>query len=279
MEEDEEDDEEEITPAVVPGFFGESQLPGSQGAGPDPTDQKPSSLRWDPATGRARLSLRAAVRNHTPNEDWSLSALREYALTRRFVLLSRVPPKEGQPGAPTSEEIDQAAQDVFTLRATALTARWRRARVQAQRQREELAAAADDDEEEEEDDDDDDDDPEARLDMEDDEEAEAAWKTAKVQELRRQIIARWAEICQMLLLILTVTRFLLTFAPFHYIRTPFPTNAAGAPLWPRLRLAPPGKWPRGQHRDPTRGNLVAEATARRDRDHQFGQLAVLRPVD
>ena len=89
-------DEEEITPAVVPGFFGESQLPGSQGAGPDPTDQKPSSLRWDPATGRARLSLRAAVRNHTPNDDWSLSAIREYVLTRRFVLLSRVPPKEGQ---------------------------------------------------------------------------------------------------------------------------------------------------------------------------------------
>ena len=51
-------------------------------------------------------------------------------------------------------------------------------------------AAAADDEEEEDDGDDDDDDPEARLDMEDDEEAEAAWKTAKVQELRRQIIVR-----------------------------------------------------------------------------------------
>ena len=67
--EEDDSDEEEITPAVRPELFNESQLPGSQGAGPDPTDQKPSSLRWDPATGRARLSLRAAVRNHTPNDD------------------------------------------------------------------------------------------------------------------------------------------------------------------------------------------------------------------
>ena len=98
---------------------------------------------------------------------------------------------------------------------------------QAQRQREELAAAADDDEEEEEDDDDDDDDPEARLDMEDDE--AGGLEDGQGSEARRQIIARWAEICQMLLLILAVT-FSLTFAPFHYIRTPSDQRCGSASL-------------------------------------------------
>ena len=63
--EDESDDEAEgATPAsAVPGFMAETQ---SQGEEDDRTASAPSSLRWDPALGRPRLSLRAAVRNHPP---------------------------------------------------------------------------------------------------------------------------------------------------------------------------------------------------------------------
>ena len=60
MAEDESDDE--AGPAsAVPGFMAETQAEEE-----DRTAGAPSSLRWDPALGRPRLSLRAAVRNHAP---------------------------------------------------------------------------------------------------------------------------------------------------------------------------------------------------------------------
>ena len=86
---------------MTPDFLDDTQE-SSQVTGGDPTADAPSSLRWDPARGTPRLSLRAAVRNHGGGEDWTFPMLKSYTLTRMYVLRSRVPPAQGMAGEPTA---------------------------------------------------------------------------------------------------------------------------------------------------------------------------------
>ena len=186
--EDESDDEAEAGPAsAVPGFMAETQAEEE-----DRTAAAPSSLRWDPALGRPRLSLRAAVRNHAPKE-WTRAALQSYVLTRRFVLLSRVPPKAGAPGAPTAEELRQLGEDLLFVREPKLLAQWRRARLLAKRrrQRQREAAADDDRDGPGEDDEAGSDEDEDELEQ-DDAAAEAAWRERTRKSLLDDAQARWS---------------------------------------------------------------------------------------
>ena len=193
--EDESDDEAEgvATASAVPGFMAETQ-----GEEDDRTASAPSSLRWDPALGRPRLSLRAAVRNHPP-KAWTRAALRSYVLMRRFVLLSRVPPEAGAPGAPTAEELRQLGEDLLFVREPKLLAQWRRSRLLAKRrrQRQQDAAAGDGNEggagvdEEEDEDESDDDEEDDELDQ-DDAVAEAAWHERTRKSLLDDAQARWS---------------------------------------------------------------------------------------
>ena len=186
--EDESDDEAEAGPAsAVPGFMAETQAEEV-----DRTAGAPSSLRWDPALGRPRLSLRAAVRNHAP-EEWTRAALQSYVLTRRFVLLSRVPPKAGAPGAPTAQELRQLGEDLLFVREPKLVAQWRRARLLAKRRRQRQREAANDDDRDGpgEDDEAGSDEDEDELEQ-DDAVAEAAWRERTRKSLLDDAQARWS---------------------------------------------------------------------------------------
>jgi|SaaInlV_125m_DNA_1040241.scaffolds.fasta_scaffold05237_4 hypothetical protein len=105
----------------------------------DPTAREPSSIRWDPSLGRPRLSLRAAVQNHQPNDDWSLRALKSYVLMRRFVIFSRVPPMNGAKGAPSQLELNQLGNDLFFVNEPKLKKRWTTMRNEEKRARDKIA--------------------------------------------------------------------------------------------------------------------------------------------
>ncbi len=214
---EEEDDDDKVMASALPSFLLATQM----SSGPDRTASAPSSFRWDPSSGRPRLSLRAAVRNHTPTQDWTLEALTEYTLNRIFVLKSRVPPASGSPDAPTSDELEQMGKDLFYVRGSKLKAKWARARAEAARRRrpqtdEEEEEEEEEDEEEFEDDGDDDGD-EGDDDGDDDGDGEGgddgdgeggddgdgeggdadqaaynAWKKETVEGLRGEAVARWA---------------------------------------------------------------------------------------
>jgi hypothetical protein len=186
--EDESDDEAEGAASAMPGFMAETQDEED-----DRTASTPSSLRWDPALGRPRLSLRAAVRNHLP-KAWTLAALRSYVLMRRFVLLSRVPPEAGAPDAPTAEELRQLGEDLLFVREPKLLAQWRRSRLLARRRRQRRQDAAGEgdagvDEEDDEGSEDDEEDDE--LDQ-DDAVAEAAWRERTRKSLLDDAQSRWS---------------------------------------------------------------------------------------
>lgn len=111
----------------------------------DPTAREPSSIRWDPSLGRPRLSLRAAVQNHQPNEAWTLRALKSYVLMRRFVVLSRVPPMNGAKGAPSQLELEQLGNDLFFVNEPKLKKRWITMRNEEKRAREKITRKNQDD--------------------------------------------------------------------------------------------------------------------------------------
>jgi hypothetical protein len=197
--EEQESDEEADAPAaaaVVPTFFNETQGEGSQRDADgdvvaDRTAKAPSSLRWDPVKGAARLSLRAAVRNHSGKEGWTIPMLRAYTLTRMFVLRSRVPPPEGAVGAPTGPELEQMAKDLFRVNESTLTSKWKRARTTAANQRA-FRAAERADEEDEDDEEDDEEGDEDDLYARDPLEAEKQWRERTERSLRLEAVGRWA---------------------------------------------------------------------------------------
>ena len=175
-----------------------SQVPGGPGGPPDRTADAPSSLRWDPSSGRARLSLRAAVRNHAGDQPWTLSMLKEYTLTRRFVTYSRMPPATEAEGGPTEEEADTVAEDLFRIREKRLRAQFVRSRAAAVRRR--AAEAEDEDEDEDEDEvdsllgddaDEGEDEDEDEDDELDDATAEQRWKDRTLRQLRDSTLSRW----------------------------------------------------------------------------------------
>jgi len=190
----EEDSDDEVQASALPAFLLNTQ----HAAGPDRTASAPSSFRWDPSSGRPKLSLRAAVRNHTTMQDWTLDAITEYTLNRIFVLRSRVPPATGSADAPNPDELEQMGKDLFYVRGSKLKAKWKRARAAAEKRRKQRDAKeaekrrkqrdAEEAEEEEDDDDEDDEGDEGG----DAESAEAAWQKTTEEELRDEAVARWA---------------------------------------------------------------------------------------
>ena len=177
----EDDSDDEVQASALPAFLLNTQ----HAAGPDRTASAPSSFRWDPSSGRPKLSLRAAVRNHTTMQDWTLEAITEYTLNRIFVLRSRVPPATGA-DAPNRDELEQMGKDLFYVRGSKLKAKWKRARAAAEKRRKQRDAK---EAEEEEDDDDEDDEGDEGGDAES---AEAAWQKTTEEELRDEAVARWA---------------------------------------------------------------------------------------
>jgi hypothetical protein len=147
--EDEDSDDEDNLAQLVPDSLQESAV-GTQ-TEPDRTASEPSSLKWDAAYGRPRLSLRAAVRNHYGNSEYTYEALQEYTLTRQFVLISRVPPEDPSQ-RPSQDEITQMGDDLMYCFETTLRAQWKRARTLAKRRREKEAQRAEEEEYGEEDD-------------------------------------------------------------------------------------------------------------------------------
>lgn len=184
-----------------------SQVPGEPGGPPDFTAAAPSSLRWDPSSGRARLSLRAAVRNHTPDKEWTLPMLKEYTLTRRFVIYSRMPPATEAEGGPSKAELKTVAEDLFRIREKRLRAQFVRSREAAKRRRAAEAENEDQDEDDEdedegEDENEDEDEVDSLLgndadegededDETDDVVAEKRWKKRTVRQLRDSTLSRW----------------------------------------------------------------------------------------
>jgi hypothetical protein len=131
------------------------------------------------------------VRNHGGRADWTLDALESYTRTRMFVLLSRVPPVAGEPGAPTDDELAMLADDLFTIAESGMLAKWKRARTTAQNQRAFRAAERGGEDEDEEDDDEEEED-EDDLYARDPEAAETAWRARTKVELRTEAVSRWA---------------------------------------------------------------------------------------
>lgn len=130
-----------------------------------------SAIRWDPISARPKVSLRAAVRYFVAELDAeAVQTLREYVLNRRWALQSRLPPADV-----SAADLDQVAADLFEVDEKALTASFKRERLQAQRER--IAAGDDGDEGGEE---------------EDEEAAFETWKTERIAELRADVQQRWA---------------------------------------------------------------------------------------
>lgn len=139
------------------------------------------TLRWDPSTGKPKLSLRRAVAVHARElGEHTVQALREWTLTRIWALRTRTPPPPGSASAPSVAELDTLGEDLFTIDAKALTATFRRVFQQRQRDR-----AAEEEAEEEEGEEEDEEE-------EDEEKALAAWKAERERELRDEAVARWA---------------------------------------------------------------------------------------
>jgi hypothetical protein len=142
----------------------------------------PSALKWDPGAGRPKLSWRQAIRLHAIGNEWTVKALIEWTLNRRWALLCQAPPAAGQPGAPTEAELEQVGKDLFTIDSKALEASYRR---QRELERRGAAQARQDDGGDEEEGDGEDEDEDAAL---------AAWRQTTEQELRRDAEARWVEV-------------------------------------------------------------------------------------
>lgn len=134
------------------------------------------TLRWDPSTGKPKLSLRRAVAVHARDlGEHTVQALREWTLTRIWALHTRTPPQLGSASGPSAAELDTLGADLFTIDSKALTATFRREFQQRQRDR---AAGEEGGVEEE--------------GEEEEEKALAAWKAARERELRDEAVARWA---------------------------------------------------------------------------------------
>ena len=161
----------------VPAAFVESVNMNSD-TEPDMTARAPSSTRWDPSTGTARLSASSSVRNHACRASWTLDAFEEYTITRTFVLYSRVPPATGNDGAPTADETKQLKEDLFYILGPPLLAKWKRARGAEQRRRR-LQDADDEDDEED-------------VYERSPEEAEKNWELRTKRELLDEVLGRWA---------------------------------------------------------------------------------------
>jgi hypothetical protein len=174
--------------APVPAAFAESMNMNSE-TEPDRTAKAPSSTRWDPSTGTARLSASSSVRNHACRASWTLDAFEEYTITRKFVLYSRVPPASGEDNSPTKTETEQLQEDLFYILGPPLLAKWKRARVAEQRRRR-LQDANNENEDDEEGEDGDYDEEEVYNASP--EEAENNWRQRTKRELLDEVLGRWA---------------------------------------------------------------------------------------
>lgn len=184
---EQESDEEEDAGSALRADLMESQ---GDDSGDQGTAGAPSSLRWDPTLGQPRLSLRAAVRNHVANSEWTVGALKSYVQLRRFVLLSRVPPAPDTPDAPKSAELSQLGEDLLFVREPKLLAAWKRSRLLAKRRRRQQQEAREEEDDEEEDEEDEDEDEDGLDD--DDDNAETAWRERTRRTLLSDAEARWS---------------------------------------------------------------------------------------
>ena len=109
-----------------------------------------SALRWDMTSGSPRLSLRLAITKFAINQPWTIEALTEYALTKKWGLMTLMPPAFLEGRALPSDEMDQLGEDLFKCKYTTKEA-MRRA-WQASKSRgvgaNEVAAGAEEEEEE-----------------------------------------------------------------------------------------------------------------------------------
>ena len=156
---------------------GQSQLEDPDGASSRP---KRSALVFDASSGRPKISLRQAFNTlEGPVERWMVDAVFEYTVNRIHALDSRVPPADGEPGAPTAAEIQQLGKDLFSIDRTALIGAFRRERVQLERDR---ALAGDDVE---------DDDADEALELDEDRALEV-WTEQREREFREAAVESWA---------------------------------------------------------------------------------------